>query len=163
GTAADAQTAIDNCESAVNTAVGNAGDPRTASKCDSKIVAAMGKKLGGLLSCDSKESSKGLDQSACRSGVSGKFSAAIGKLSAATDCTNGAPSAASLEPVIDTCRTNINAAIPAGGGGGGCQPLVTGQPISGTYTASAVAGPKICTQNATSNAFKICSADTDCG
>ncbi len=108
GTAGDAQTAINNCEAAVNTAIGNAGATRTASKCDSKIAAAMGKKLSGLLGCDSKESSKGADQSACRSAVAAKFTAAIGKLSTATDCTSGVPSAPTLEPVIDTCRTNIN-------------------------------------------------------
>ncbi len=176
GTASAVQTAINNCESAVNTAVGNAGDPRTASKCDSKIVAAMGKKLGGLLSCDSKESSKGLDQSACRSGVAAKFTAAIGKLSTATDCTGGAPNAGTLEGVIDTCRTNINNAIPSGGGGttttttlpsGACPAIVTGQNVSNTYQITSVAGGFLCTQNSTTagKAFNPCSsaADVSCG
>src|SRR5215470_9075326 len=118
GVAGDVATAIDNCENATNTAVMNAGDPRTVSKCDGKIVAAMAKKLSGLLGCDSKEAAGKGDQTVCRTGVSAKFSAAMGKLSAATDCSAGVPNepappaaAGPLETVIETCRTNIDDAL----------------------------------------------------
>jgi hypothetical protein len=49
--------------------------------------------------------------------------------------------------------------------GGSCQPIVTGNPISGTYQTASVTGPKICNQNATTagKAFTACSSDTDCG
>ena len=49
-------------------------------------LAAMSKKLKGSLGCDSNESSKSVDQSDCRSAVSGKFFTAMGKLASATDC-----------------------------------------------------------------------------
>src|SRR2546427_10864315 len=76
GTASTVQTDINTCESNVNTAVGNAGDPRTASKCDGKIVAAMGRKLAGLLGCDSKDAAKAVDQSACRTPAAGRVNTA---------------------------------------------------------------------------------------
>ena len=121
GTASTVQTDIDNCESATNTAVGNATSPRTASKCDGKIEAAMGKKLSGLLGCDSKTAGGKVVEPACTMGVKGKFTASMGKLSAATDCSLGhAPTAGditTLEGVIDNCRTAIGADIPSGGGG----------------------------------------------
>jgi hypothetical protein len=165
GDATTVQGDIDACETAVNTAVNNSGDPRTVSKCDSKIVKAMGKKLAGLLSCDSKEVTKG-DQSACRTAVSTKFTTAIGKIDPA-DCSAGAPNAGALETVIDNCRTDILADIPAGGGGGACAAIVTSNPISGTYRISSVAGPFICTQNSTTagRAFHTCAsaADLSCG
>jgi hypothetical protein len=157
GTASTVQTAIDNCESAVNTAVGNAGDPRTASKCDGKIVAAMGKKLSGLLSCDSKEATKNVDQSACRTAVSTKFSTAIGKIDPA-DCSAGAPNEAALEGVIDTCRTNIDAAIPVA-----CAAIVTGQQIANTYNTTDIVGPGVCILGSAANELGTCTTDANCG
>jgi hypothetical protein len=162
GTASTVQTDIDNCESATNTAVGNAGSPRVASKCDGKIVAAMGKKLSGLLSCDSKEAAKNVDQSACRTAVSGKFSTAMGKLATATDCSLGhAPTAGditTLEGVIDTCRTNIKAAVPAA-----CAAIVPGQQIANTYHTTDIVGPGVCILGSAANELGTCQSDADCG
>ena len=44
-----------------------------------------------------------------------------------------------------------------------CEPIVAGQPIPNTYQLVGVAGPKICQTNSTSNAFKACNSDSDCG
>src|SRR5439155_1393843 len=49
-----------------------------------------------------------------------------------------------------------------------CAPIVTGQPISGTYQTTSL-GPtdptavKVCTTNASINRFAICTSDADCG
>lgn len=162
GTAAASQTAIDNCQTASNTGVGNSGDPRTVSKCDGKKVAAMGKKLGGLLGCDSKESSKGADQSACRTGAASKFTAAMGKLATATDCSvaPGAGDTANLESIIDTCRTNINNTVTAPASP--CAPIVVGELIPNTYQLQGTTGEKRCVTTSPANRFAICVTDSDC-
>src|SRR5207249_6561369 len=49
-----------------------------------------------------------------------------------------------------------------------CAPIVTGQPISGTYQTTSLgptdaAAVKVCTTNSTTNRFAICTDDTFCG
>src|SRR5437773_2432661 len=49
-----------------------------------------------------------------------------------------------------------------------CAPIVTGQPISGTYQTTSLgptdaAAVKVCTTNSTTNRFAICTSDADCG
>src|SRR5207247_2016758 len=49
-----------------------------------------------------------------------------------------------------------------------CAPIVTGQPISGTYQTTSLgptdaAAVKVCTTNSTANRFAICTDDTFCG
>src|SRR5205823_7041818 len=49
-----------------------------------------------------------------------------------------------------------------------CAPIVTGQPISGTYQTMSLgptdpAAVKVCTTNSTTNRFAICTSDADCG
>src|SRR5207244_12733226 len=49
-----------------------------------------------------------------------------------------------------------------------CAPIVTGQPISGTYQTTSLGPPdpaavKVCTTNASMNRFAICTSDANCG
>ncbi len=104
GTASATAAAIETCEDNANNAVMNAGSPRTASKCDGKIVAAISKKVGGLLGCDAKATAKGLDPSACEMAVKTKFTAAMGKLGSATDCSIH-PEPVSRGPTLRPWRT----------------------------------------------------------
>ncbi len=142
GTAAAAQTALDNCEAAiVAVVVGShppAGSTFTKSKCDSKKLAAAGKKISGLLGCDAKASKKGGTCDSTK--VVGKFNKAMGKLASATDCkvAPGAGDTANLEAAADTCRTNINAVFGGGGGGGTSLKFLT---TAGTANCGGVAPP----------------------
>jgi len=177
-------TAVDNiihqCVTDAASAVGNSATTPVKSKCDSKKVASMAKKGGSILKCQAKGISKGTDISGCQAAAAVKFGPALTKAEAAGDCSPTSQSDAQLEIVVDNCVANIDGAIPSGGtttttiGGGTttttlpvtCQPIVTGNPISGTYKITSIMGTqKICTQNAQNpaKAFKVCTSDTDCG
>jgi phosphatidylinositol-3-phosphatase len=101
GLATTVQAAVDQFEGDTNAAVGNANATRTLSKCDSKKVAAIGKKAFGKLKCHAKAVSKGLGvDPGCLTTAEGKFGLAIGKALALPDCSN-ASAAAALETIVD--------------------------------------------------------------
>jgi len=142
GTAAATQTALDNCEASIVAQVVGlhppAGGTFIKSKCDSKELAAAGKKLSGLLSCDAKASKKGGTCDSTK--VVAKFNKAMGKLTASTDCTvpPGPGVITNLENVVDTCRTNVNAVL---GGGGGAVLSLKFTTTSGTTACGSAAPP----------------------
>src|SRR5262249_2583116 len=70
------------------------------STCDSKKMTAMGKLMSSKLTCLSKQAAHGTDPATCLSKASIAFSAAIGRLASASDCTN-ANSAASMESALN--------------------------------------------------------------
>src|SRR5262245_11072330 len=106
GSASAVLDLLETCESAALSAVGASDTAPTASKCDSKKVAAMAKKASAKLDCLSKQASRGKDPSDCLASAKSKFNAAIGKLSSATDCSNPS-TAATLEAVIDSCVDSV--------------------------------------------------------
>jgi hypothetical protein len=86
---------VDDVHQAVN---GGAGGP---SKCDSKKVQVATKKAAAKAGCHAKAIGKGIAvDAACLGKAETKFSAAVGKAEAGTDCTNTSQAAA-LEAIVD--------------------------------------------------------------
>src|SRR5262249_42415703 len=110
GSASAVLALLETCEGNAISAVGSSDTAPPASKCDSKKVAAMAKKASAELSCLTKQADKGKDPSDCLSEAGSKFDAAIGKLAAATDCSN-ASTAGTLEVVVDDCVSSVAGAL----------------------------------------------------
>jgi hypothetical protein len=86
---------VDDVHQAVNA---SAGGP---SKCDSKKVQVATKKAADKAGCHAKAIGKGIAvDAACLGKAETKFSAAVGKAEAGTDCTNTGQAAA-LEAIVD--------------------------------------------------------------
>ncbi len=122
GTASSVQTALDSFESAAISAVGASQGSPTASKCDSKKVAAMGKKASSVLGCNAKGASKS-DPSIvgpCVSTAETKFDGAITKAESSGDCTSSGQTGAGLEPTVDNYVNAVLAAVPAATGAASC-------------------------------------------
>src|SRR5207237_34552 len=80
---------------------------------------------------------------------------------ATTTTTTTPPTPQTTTPTTSTTSTTTTT-LPLSA------PIVTGQPISGTYQTTSLgptdpAAVKVCTTNSTTNRFAICTSDADCG
>src|SRR5207247_3437424 len=84
----------------------------------------------------------------------------------ATTTTKRAPptttTTTTTQPTTTSTSSTTTTTLPL------CAPIVTGQPISGTYQTMSLgptdaAAVKVCTTNSTTNRFAICTSDADCG
>jgi len=88
------------------------GGTARADKCNGAKAKAIGKKEGSLLSCSSKEATKGPSGTpACNTKASGKFTTAYNK---PTGCVPGAPTAGTCEGTADSCQTTLRGLLPDG-------------------------------------------------
>src|SRR5207249_4010843 len=80
----------------------------------------------------------------------------------ASTTTTSAPTTTTTTTATTTTPTTTTTTLPL------CAPIVTGQPISGTYQTTSLGPPnpaavKVCTTNASMNRFAICTSDANCG
>ena len=85
----------------------------SADKCTGKKIKAVGKKESRLLSCSSKEATKGVTavEPTCNNTAMSKFVTAYDKPGA---CGN--PSSSVCESIADDCQTKVRMALPDGDG-----------------------------------------------
>ena len=89
GTASTLQNDITTFESKGDTAVGNAGAPRTASRCDAEKVAAMGSATARTLACMAKTARTAVSPFSCIRGADTHFQHAVAHADAgAAGCSN---------------------------------------------------------------------------
>jgi|SRR5579862_46734 len=88
GTASTLQNDIITFESKANTAVGNAGAPRTASRCDAEKVAALGSATARTLACMAKTARTAVSPFVCIGGASRHLGHAVARADGGADCSN---------------------------------------------------------------------------
>jgi hypothetical protein len=137
--------------------------PPNLSACDAAKVKAAGKKAAAKLTCHSKAVTKGLGvDSTCMAKAEVKFSQAVAKAEAKAAAKSlpcsGTGDAGTYESTIDAAVQDIvDESAPT------CEPIITGQPIAGTYSQGPGVGSKVCSTHAAANKFGPCNTDADCG
>ena len=94
------QDKINTFEGNANTLAGNAGVPRTPSRCDAKKIALAGRQAARLLACESKGTRKGISTFPCIGAAQRSYSrTAANVIRRGVDCSESGPDELDYEAV----------------------------------------------------------------